>query len=64
MKVSLSPRHIAHAHINVTDEPAYGLDEEKSPVKSSQVELVDDTGHQVPTEEELRSLPRVADELP
>ncbi|KAF8590919.1 oligopeptide transporter [Ramaria rubella] len=43
--------------------PAYDSDEEKSAVQSIQGELVDDE-REVPTEEELRLLVRVADELP
>lgn len=62
MKAPLIPQHTAH--VSIPGEPAYGLDEEKSPVQSSQAEFVDDNGCQVPTEEELRTLPRVADELP
>lgn len=40
------------------------LDDEKSSGQSLQSELIGDDGPQVPTEEELRCLPRVADEFP
>lgn len=43
---------------------ACNLDDEKSASPSLETELVDDDGPQIPTEEELGKLPRVADELP
>jgi hypothetical protein len=62
MRAPLKPQRTAHD--NAMKSLAYNLDTEKSTILSSQDELVNDDGHQVPTEEELRTLPRVADQLP